>query len=77
MIAHTRGNLVHEAEAQIAAFSRAGVAVTPIALRDALLLAVPNARPRSKLVAWDLSDEIVALIVERIAKALVVKEEDE
>lgn len=71
-IAVTRYNLLLEARAIMARpdpddrreLTRAG-------LEGLLMLAVSRAKPRSRLVAWHLADDIVEQIIERVAACLI------
>ena len=74
-IARTRCNLEQEALAITAWLRAADVEITFDLLCHRLILAVMNAQPRSRLVAWHLNDSIVEAIVRRVA-ADVVKSED-
>jgi hypothetical protein len=69
LIAHTRWDLTLEARKIVAQLRRENVEVTSELLLYRLITAVANASPRSRLVAWGLSDAIVEKIAARVANA--------
>ncbi len=75
-IARTRWNLEQEALAIAAVLRALEVEVTSDVLCHRLLLAVASASPRSRLVAWHLSDEIVTKIAQRVARDIADAERE-
>jgi hypothetical protein len=67
-IARTRWLLEAEARRLIAQLRREGEPIRREILANRLILAVLDARPQSRLVAWNLPDAVVEKIVKRVAE---------
>ena len=68
IIARTRWNLTLEARTFAHRLARNGETITAEMIRDGLIAAVANAKPKSSIVAWHLPDDAVIEIIDQVAK---------